>query len=129
MIVPLIVVLVVSGSKSVLFYLGAMLVLGVIYQLLRPSRDGVRVTWLSAVTLGGFVLAQSLIGLADNVAATQVQSIALRTQTEGLFPAIRIRLWYEAWLMFQDAPLLGQGFRQFPWQHFMLNAQFMLSIK
>jgi len=121
--VPLIVVLVVSGSRSVWFYLGAMLVLGASYQVLRPSREARRITWLSAAALGGFVLAQSLIGLAGNFAVTQIESIGVRTQSEGLFPAIRFRLWYEAWLMFLDAPLLGQGFRQFPWQHFLLNAQ------
>jgi O-antigen ligase len=121
--VPLIVVLVVSGSRSVWFYLGSMLVLGVFYQVLRPSRDARRVVWLSAAALGAFVLAQSLIGLAGDLALTKIESIAVRTQSEGLFPAIRFRLWTEAWLMFRDAPLLGQGFRQFPWQHFLLNAQ------
>jgi O-antigen ligase len=121
--VPLIVVLAVSGSKSVWFYLGAMLVLGVTYLVLRPSREAKRIAWLSAAALAGFVLAQSLVGLAGNLAVTQIESIAVRTHTEGLFPAIRFRLWYEAWLMFRDAPLLGQGFRQFPWQHFLLNAQ------
>jgi hypothetical protein len=37
--------------------------------------------------------------------------------------ANRMRLWYEAWRMFLDAPLFGVGFRQFAWQHFLLNAQ------
>ena len=34
----------------------------------------------------------------------------------------RLRLWRVAWLLFQDAPLLGQGFRQYGYHYFLANA-------
>jgi O-antigen ligase len=120
---PLLLVLVVSGSRSVWFYLAAMLVLGALYQLLRPSRAAMRIAALSAAALAGFVIVLLLTGLAGDVPVTQIESIGSRTHSESLFPAIRFRLWHEAWLMFRDAPLFGQGFGQFAWQHFLLNAQ------
>lgn len=33
----------------------------------------------------------------------------------------RLYLWREAWLIFTQYPLLGAGFGQFPWQHFLLG--------
>jgi hypothetical protein len=40
-----------------------------------------------------------------------------------MLSANRVRLWYEAWRVFLDAPFFGVGFKQFAWQHFLLNAQ------
>ena len=121
--VPLLMVLVVSGSRSAWLYLTAMLVLGALFQSLRPSRAAIRVAWLSAAALAGFVVVQVLIALAGDLQVTQIESIGVRTHSESLLPAIRLRLWHEAWLMLSAAPLFGQGFGQFAWQHFLLNAQ------
>lgn len=35
--------------------------------------------------------------------------------------SIRLHIWYEAWLIFTQFPLLGAGFGQFGWQHFLLG--------
>ncbi len=32
-----------------------------------------------------------------------------------------MHIWYEAWLIFTQFPILGAGFGQFGWQHFLLG--------
>ncbi|MEO8156233.1 MAG: Wzy polymerase domain-containing protein [Betaproteobacteria bacterium] len=120
---PLLMVLVASGSRSAWLYLGALAVLALLQWLLLRSRVASRIAWLSVGALVGFLLAQWVVGALTETSLMQVESIASRVHSEGIFSSIRLRLWHEAWLMFRDAPLLGQGFRQFPWQHFLLNAQ------
>jgi hypothetical protein len=39
-----------------------------------------------------------------------------------LLAEIRPRLWHTAWLLFLDAPVLGQGYRQYGFGNFLLNA-------
>ena len=121
--IPLLIVLVVSGSRSAWLYLTAMLILGALFQLLRPSGTALRIAWLSAALLAGFVAVQLLTVFAGDMPVTPIESIGVRTHSESLLPAIRLRLWHEAWLMLRATPLLGQGFGQFAWQHFLLNAQ------
>jgi len=120
---PMLFVLEVSGSRSVWLYLFTMLALGGLYRLLRPCRVATTITWLSSAMLAGFVAVELLTGLVGDLSVTSAESIGARSHGADLFPAIRLRLWHEAWLMFRDAPLLGQGFGQFAWQHFLLNAQ------
>ena len=36
---------------------------------------------------------------------------------------IRLYLWHEGWLIFKQFPLLGSGFGQYAWQHFLLTEQ------
>ena len=36
---------------------------------------------------------------------------------------IRLYLWREGWLIFKQFPLLGSGFGQYAWQHFLLTEQ------
>ena len=120
---PLLLVLVVSGSRSVWLYLAALLILAAIHRVLRPSRAASRIVWLCVAAFAGFLLAQWLAGTLADSSVMQVESIASRVHSKGILSPIRLRLWHEAWLMFRDAPLIGQGFGQFPWQHFLLNAQ------
>lgn len=120
---PLLVVLVISGSRSAWLYLAALVLLALLQWLLLRSRVASRIAWLSVAALIGFLLAQWLVATLTQTSVMQVESIASRVHSEGIFSSIRLRLWHEAWLMFRDAPLLGQGFRQFPWQHFVLNSQ------
>jgi O-antigen ligase len=120
---PLLLVLVVSGSRSIWLYLAALLILAAMHWLLRRSRTALRIVCLSLAIFAGFVLAQWLISMTADSPGLQIESITGRVHSEGVLSKIRLRLWHEAWLMLRDAPLLGQGFRQFAWQHFLLNAQ------
>lgn len=120
---PLLMVLVVSGSRSIWLYLPALVFLAALYRVLRPSAIASRILLLSVTALAGFVLAQWLAGMLAEQLPASVQSIGSRVRSDGMLSPVRFRLWHEAWLMFRDAPLFGQGFREFPWQHFLLNAQ------
>jgi O-antigen ligase len=120
--VPLLIVLVVSGSRSIWLYLPALAILAALHRLLRPSPAASRILLLSVAAFAGFLLAHWLAGmLADT--SSSVQTMGIRVRSEGMLSPVRFRLWHEAWLMFCDAPLFGQGFRQFPWHHFLLNGQ------
>lgn len=50
------------------------------------------------------------------------------TPTDNLFNTAgsksdRLAIWWEAWKMFLQAPLLGVGFGEFVWQHFLFSGQ------
>ena len=120
---PLLIVLNVSGSRSVWLYLPALVILAMFHRLLRPSPAASRILLLSVLVCAGFLLVQWLAGILVEPSGISVGAIGSRLHSQGMLSPVRFRLWHEAWLMFCDAPLFGQGFRQFPWQHFLLNAQ------
>ncbi|HEU0186476.1 MAG TPA: Wzy polymerase domain-containing protein [Gallionellaceae bacterium] len=114
---PLLFVTVLSGSRSAWLYLLAMLALAYLWQ----RRDAaLRPLWRYALLLlGGFALMHGVVelpwlnGAGGNV--TTVQRLA------GDVPSgsIRLYLWREAWHIFSQFPLLGAGFGQYGWQHFL----------
>lgn len=120
---PLLLVLTVSGSRSVWIYLAALVVLGVALQRLRPQPAASRILGFGIACVGGFLATQWFAEFLLPTTAFPVETIRARLGTEGMQSANRMRLWYEAWRMFLDAPFFGAGFRQFAWQHFVLNAQ------
>jgi O-antigen ligase len=119
----LLLVLTASGSRSVWLYLIALVILGVALQRLRPQPASSRILGFAIACVGGFLATQWFAEFLLPTAAFPVETIQARLGTEGMQSANRIRLWYEAWRMFLDAPFFGVGFRQFAWQHFLLNAQ------
>ncbi len=120
---PLLLVLTASGSRSVWLYLIALVILGVVLQRLRPQPVSSRILGFGIACVGGFLATQWFAEFLLPATAIPVETIRARLGTEGMQSANRMRLWYEAWRMFLDAPLFGAGFRQFAWQHFLLNAQ------
>ncbi|MBI3529773.1 MAG: O-antigen ligase C-terminal domain-containing protein [Betaproteobacteria bacterium] len=120
---PLLIVLMVSGSRSIWLFLAALVILAGLHRVLRPSPGASRILLLSIAAFAGFLLAQWFAGILVDTSSTSVQAVGARMRSEGMLSPVRFRLWQEAWLMFCDAPLFGQGFRQFPWQHFLLNGQ------
>jgi len=121
--VPLLLVLTVSGSRTVWIYLAALVILGAALHRLRPQPAASRIVGFGFACVCGFLAMQWLAEFLLPGAALPVETIRARMGTEGLDSGFRARVWYEAWLMFVDAPLIGAGFRQFAWQHFLLNAQ------
>jgi len=70
--------------------------------------------------LPGFVAAQWLVTLsflAPDEMAVLSSAQRLFQVASGIEP--RLELWGEAWRMFLGAPLLGAGFGQFAWHHFL----------
>lgn len=125
-VAPLLLVLVASGSRSVWIYLAALVVIGVVLHRLRPQPAALRILGFGIACAGGFLATQWFAEYLLPATAFPVETLRARLGTEGMQSAYRLRLWYEAWLMFLDAPLIGAGFRQFAWQHFLLNAQLPL---
>lgn len=121
--VPLLLVLTVSGSRSVWLYLIALVMLGVVLQRLRPQPAASRILGFGIACVGGFLATQWFAEFLLPATTFPVETIRARMGSEGMQSANRMRLWYEAWRMFLDAPFFGVGFRQFAWQHFLLNAQ------
>jgi O-antigen ligase len=120
---PLLLVLTVSGSRSIWIYLAALVVLGVVLHRLRPQPAALRILGFGIACVYGFLAMQWLTEFLLASAALPIETIQARMGTQGLQSGFRMRVWHEAWQMFLDAPLIGAGFRQFAWQHFLLNAQ------
>jgi O-antigen ligase len=120
---PLLLVLTASGSRSVWLYLIALVILGVVLQRLRPQPAASRILGFGIACVGGFLATQWFAEFLLPTTAFPVETVRARLGTEGMQSANRMRLWYETWRMFLDAPFFGVGFRQFAWQHFLLNAQ------
>lgn len=113
-------VLSLSGSRSAWLYLAAIVVLAALLHFRRRDADHKRLLIVSLLLLPGFVFMQWLTQQPWMSAPTP-----LVTPTERLFEYIsgasaRLQLWHEAWLMFLQSPLLGVGYGQFAWQHFLL---------
>ena len=115
---PMLFVLVLSGSRSAWLYLLFMAGLGFLWQ--RRDKFNRRLLHSSLLLLLGFILMQFVVKLpwlsGDSGAVTTIDR-AFQAQGGG----IRLHVWYEAWLIFTKFPLLGAGFGQFGWQHFLLG--------
>ncbi|HVY06690.1 MAG TPA: Wzy polymerase domain-containing protein [Burkholderiales bacterium] len=122
-VLPSLVVLAESGSRAVWLYLPALLFLALVHRKLRPSPAASRLLWFGASVVVAFVIAQVIVESLAGSTVLQMETVTDRLFAAKADPDVRSRLWYECWLMFKDAPVLGQGFRQFPWQHFLRNAQ------
>ncbi|MBX9812686.1 MAG: Wzy polymerase domain-containing protein [Burkholderiales bacterium] len=113
-------VLSLTGSRSAWLYLVAMAVLATLLYRKDNNTGHRRLLIFSLLLLPGFVLAQGLAHSPWLSAPTP-----LTTSTERLIELAsgasdRLQLWREAWLMFLQSPLLGVGYGQFAWQHFLL---------
>ncbi|HEU5283041.1 MAG TPA: Wzy polymerase domain-containing protein [Burkholderiales bacterium] len=101
-----------TGSRTPWLYLGTLLVLAGAFFATDRSREHRRLLVVAAAGLLAFMLLAPLLDLLGQF--TSLQRPSLRTE-------VRPRLWYTAWLLFLDAPVLGQGFRQFGLHNFLLN--------
>jgi O-antigen ligase len=58
------------------------------------------------------------------VATNDSPNVVQKLFAEGSSGRIRLRLWYESWLMLTQYPILGTGMGQYAWQHFQMLPQF-----
>lgn len=118
------VVLALTGSRSPWLYL--VLLVGSALGLHRLRRDGAsrRLAVFACWLLPGFIAAHLLVTLPF---LAPREGLALMTSAERLFYVAsgvgpRLEKWGEAWQMFLAAPVLGAGFGQFAWHHFLFQA-------
>lgn len=109
-----------TASRSPWIYLGAFTLMAWLLHRLRPGADSRRLAVVALWLLPGFMVAQVVAALPfmaspGGVAASSLERVfQLASGVDS-----RLQLWGEAWWMFLGAPLLGAGWGQFSWQHFL----------
>ena len=131
---PLLFVLVLSGSRSAWLYL--LFIMGLAFLWQRREKSNRPLLHYSLLLLLGFGLMNFVVQIpwlsGDYASVTTLERMvegaaaiegghggeAAGGATER---SIRLHIWHEAWLIFTRMPLLGAGFGQFGWQHFLLG--------
>ncbi|MES1981586.1 MAG: Wzy polymerase domain-containing protein [Pseudomonadota bacterium] len=118
---PMLFVLVLSGSRSVWVYLAALCGLAYLWQ--RGNKPMRRLLVYCVLLLVGFGLMHLLAQVSWMAGVNGNQTTLDRFASQVGSSSIRLHIWYEAWLIFKQFPLLGAGFGQFAYQHFLLGPQ------
>jgi O-antigen ligase len=117
------VILALTGSRSPWLYLGTFIVLALLLHHRRRDGKSRRMAVFTCWLLPGFISAQWLVTLPFMApAGGQLVTSADRLfqLASGVGP--RLQVWGEAWQMFVASPVLGAGFGQFAWHHFLHQA-------
>lgn len=131
---PLLLVMVLSGSRSSWLYLLAMTGIAFLWQRREhlvvwdaagnpPALNKTCLPLLrySLLLLLGFGIMHFVVQLPWMSGTSSSVTPVQRLFDEGASGVIRLYLWREAWLIFTQFPLLGAGFGQFALQHFQLG--------
>ncbi len=116
---PLLFVLVLSGSRSSWLYLSGMVVMAFLWQ--RRDQSCKSLLHYTLLLLLGFGLMHWVVQLPWLNGASGSVTTMQRMMAGDTSGSIRLYLWHEAWIIFMQFPLLGAGFGQFAWQHFQLG--------
>lgn len=106
-----------TGARAVPVYLAVLLFLALAAGWRRRDAAAGRVLVLLVLALAAFLLLPLLPGLSSG------SDGLVRLTAAGAGEDQRIALWQAAWAMFRDAPILGQGFGQFGYRHFLAASQ------
>lgn len=120
-IAALLLVSALAGSRSPWLYLAAFTILALVIRQFRRDDESRRLAFLAMWLLPGFLVAQGVAMVIVPAEGLQVTSAERVFQVASGIDA-RIQLWGDAWGMFLDAPILGSGWGQFSWHHFMNQA-------
>jgi hypothetical protein len=117
-------VLAVAGSRSPWLYLGTLAALGVLLHHHQRDDDSRRLMSMSLWLIPGFIVANGVAALPfmapeDKLLSTSAQRLLFQLAS-GV--ESRVQLWREAWGMFLSEPILGAGWGQFAWHHFLNQA-------
>jgi O-antigen ligase len=120
------VVLALAGSRSSWLYLAMLMGFALVLYRLRRDVASRRLVVFACWLLPGFIAADRLVTLPFLMPE---ESLLTVTSAENLFQMAsgirpRLVLWSEAWQMFLAAPVLGAGFGQFAWHHFLYQAAY-----
>jgi O-antigen ligase len=120
LVFPLLFVMTLSGSRSSWLYL---LIINVLAWYgarrlpeLRPLLRYCQFLLAGLIAMHGVVELPFLKGAGNSYNM-------LNRVVDASSGGIRLYLWHEAWLIFKQSSLLGAGFGQFAWQHFLLGPQ------
>ncbi|RFC40817.1 MAG: O-antigen ligase [Candidatus Nitrotoga sp. CP45] len=116
---PLLFVLVLSGSRSVWLYL--LFMAGMAWWWQRSDKSCLPLLRYTVLLLLGFGLMHAVVQIPWLEGASGSVTTMRRLFGEGASGSIRLYLWREGWQIFTQFPLLGAGFGQFAWQHFQLG--------
>lgn len=130
---PLLFVLVLSGSRSVWLFLLSLSAMAYLWQ--RRDKSCLPLLHYSLLLLLGFGLMHLLVQIPGLTGPSgSVTSAGRLVKEVGGFigsvsggtdkavgSSFRLSIWHEAWLIFMQYPLLGAGFGQFAWHHFLLG--------
>ncbi|MCK6405890.1 MAG: Wzy polymerase domain-containing protein [Rhodocyclaceae bacterium] len=98
-----------SGSRSVYLYTGALTLWLLLCSRARPDGDRRRWLTLAAVLPALLLVLQWMIGTMDSGSLATAQRLAV----QGSYDPVRATLWRAALDIFSDHPLLGAGFDSF----------------
>jgi O-antigen ligase len=119
----LLLALMLSGSRSSWLYLAAFLLLAFPLNRMQPGAESRRLAVFAVSLVPGLYAAQALAALPFMVPPEgPMATIADRLFQVASGVDARLQLAREAWRMFLAAPLLGAGFGQFSWEHFLHQA-------
>lgn len=113
-------VLSLTGSRAGILYLAAMLILALFLFLGQRSAAPRRLLLFAGFSVLAYYLVPA--AMAQLGAGPEGISALERLKAGAHFYEQRPRLWYVGWLLFQEAPMLGQGFRQYGLHYFLANA-------
>ena len=116
---PLLFVLVLSGSRSSWLYLLFMVAMSFLWQ--RRDKSYLPLLRYSVLLILGFGLMHFVVQIPWLAGPPDTMTALERLTSQAGGSSIRLRIWYEAWLIFTQYPLLGAGIGQFAWQHFLLG--------
>ena len=117
------VLLALSGSRSPWFYLVALTGLALLLDRRQRNHESRRLVVFIAWLIPGSIAAQGFVTLPFMLPGDELVVTSLHRSFEiarGIEP--RLQLWGEGWQMFLGAPLIGAGFGQFAWEHFLHQA-------
>lgn len=118
----LLLVLVLTGSRSAWLYLVIACVAALLLRFVRKDTFSLKLVRIAPALLAGYILAHGVAALPFMAAGE-----GLATPMDRLFQVAtgvnaRLQLWGEGWAMFQQAPLMGAGWGWFSWNHFLYGA-------
>jgi O-antigen ligase len=109
-----------TGSRTGWAYLAGLIALSGWFWYFARTDANRRFLGLCCFALIACILLPWLTGL---LGGPDLPTAASRLATDSISSDQRPRMWKAALLMFLDSPLLGIGFRQFGWHHFLLNGE------
>lgn len=123
LVMPLLFVLTLSGSRSSWLYL--LMVSGLSWWVGRHRPEFRPLLRYCLLLMAGFVAMHGMVQLPflSSFVASGQGSVSTLQRFSGAdaFGGVRLYLWHEAWRMFAQSPWLGAGFGQFAWLHFQMG--------
>ncbi|MFA7239306.1 MAG: Wzy polymerase domain-containing protein [Sulfuricellaceae bacterium] len=109
-----------SGSRGSWLYVITMMCLSLWFFVRDRRNEHRRLLIATVLLLLGFALLQiKWLALVPSGVITPTDNLFITAGSKS----DRLAIWWEAWKIFLQAPLLGVGFGEFVWQHFLFAGQ------